>query len=246
MAENFRRDGIKYGISVGRRQPMHMGHLYCIKDIVKAGLIPVIFIGSANDSANKYYNPAKNPLNIKQQYEQLKIVLEKEKISDYHIIPIADIGDMDKWTTKVIELLDEKIGQGVHKKAVIHYIAKKSDADNLRGDIKSLTAYSDIFAQKSLKTWQSYNVDSNLDNLNSTNYRYMDVSGAEFLALPAGKFIADIAQKARENNKISGIAVTMADIALERYCSDMGVDAATILSDMDGKLSVEGIYKALS
>ncbi len=235
LSQLFAKNGIKYGLSVGRRQPMHAGHLACILDIVKAGLIPVLFIGSANDKGSKYYDPLKNPLTIEEQAEQIRLTMAKNNITNYHIIPIADVGDMKKWTNKIVQLTDKELGKGAHKKSVFHFIGKATDDDGKK-DIKPLHSYIEEFAAKGVASWQSVNRDKDLYKLNSTTYREMDVKSKEFTQLSAGEYIKNLAIKARENNGFTEILeqldtpVTMRDITLLRLSKDHGITPETLLS----------------
>ena len=72
LKDALKKDGIEYGISIGRRAPMHRMHVDCIHEIAEAGLKPVIFIGSTNTADSAYFNPVSNPLTLEQQKEQLK------------------------------------------------------------------------------------------------------------------------------------------------------------------------------
>src|SRR5687767_13869354 len=111
-------DGLEYALSIGRRAPMHQGHVFCLRDILQAGLLPVIGIGSANFPGNPHYDPIKNPLTPQQQKEQLKIVVQKEfpnerDAIEHLIFVLEDVGDNAAWGQNVIAELSETVRQSL-------------------------------------------------------------------------------------------------------------------------------------
>src|SRR5262249_15158487 len=73
--EEFSAKGIRYGVSIGRRAPMHRMHVDCLREIQEAGLKPIFFIGSTNDAKSPLYDPIRNPLTLEQQRVQLRLAV---------------------------------------------------------------------------------------------------------------------------------------------------------------------------
>ncbi len=199
---------MKYGVSIGRRQPMHRVHLDCIREITDAGLKPIILVGSVNDPQSPFYDPFKNPLTFKQEQEQLHLALPNV---DYEILPIADVGNLEKWCAAVVALLGDKLSQ-----SVMHYRAKQGDK---RGAIEPLSASEAVFAKLGLKSWRTVNKNPADDAVNSSILREMPIDAPQFqneVVVP--DYIKKLVNQARAEHpdaKNWG-APTMRDISLWR------------------------------
>ncbi len=82
------------GIYVGRFQPPHNGHLYCIKQALNKVDELIIVIAAA-----QYSHTKRNPFTAGERYEMLWGALQEEKIplNRFHIIPAFDINDNALW-----------------------------------------------------------------------------------------------------------------------------------------------------
>jgi hypothetical protein len=132
-------DGIKYMLSVGRRQPMHQGHLRTLARIMEHGYTPIIVIGStntaekANGLADPLFEPVSNPLTLEQQREQIRLSLPgKVEGKDYHLVSFPDLGDTDKWNQTLIDTLKGQIEidgkyPNLLGQTAFHFIGKPED-----------------------------------------------------------------------------------------------------------------------
>lgn len=113
----------KYIISIGRRQPMHIGHIMGIKRILSIENAKLIYvIGSMNLFGDLLFDPINNPLNLEQQIQQFKLVFPKENPI---FIALKDFPDTLLWASTLIKLLqDINISSD---ECVIHFIGKKED-----------------------------------------------------------------------------------------------------------------------
>ncbi len=82
------------GIYVGRFQPLHNGHLYCIRQALSRVDELIIVIAAA-----QYSHTERNPFTAGERYEMLFGTLKEEEISPsrFHIIPAFDINDNALW-----------------------------------------------------------------------------------------------------------------------------------------------------
>jgi len=218
LKSQFKNCGVVYGVSVGRRQPMHLAHLDCIKEIFDEGLVPVIVIGSDNLPENPFYNPIKNPLDIAQMKEQIKIAM-KSVTDNYKIVSIPDFGDSKKWSAKLADILKEN--EIEPSKSEVHFRKKLSDSAFFDTEIKPLSEYQQDLTSNGMNIWISYNKNKELDNYNSSDFRTMDIYLLKnSKALVAPEYIFDLAIKAREKNQtktsVKNTPISMLDISLAR------------------------------
>lgn len=235
IAQQLRDDGIRYGISVGRRQPMHQVHLDCIREIVAAGLQPVIVIGSANGAGDRFFDPLKNPLNAVQQREQIRRAMEAAGIANYQILAINDVGHVASWARDLSALMNEN---GVDaRQSVFHFRGKASDRE-AQGAIVTLNDSQEMLQHYGFSLWESRNADPALDAINATPFRTMDVNAEENQAalhdtLVTSDYIRDQANRARAENPdkalLAKLPVTMLDISLQRLRLERGIATTDIL-----------------
>ena len=215
---------MKYAVSIGRRQPMHRIHVECIREIVDAGLTPIIIVGSVNKAGSKFFDPLRNPLTFEQQKEQLQAALPFLKNPE--IIPLEDIGHLEHWCASVVALLKDRLPD-----CVMHYRAKQGDESG--GAIESLSASEAIFAKLGLKSWRTVNKNPEDDLLNSSDLRALPIDQLHDLAAP--DYIRTLMQQAREQNPdkqlLTLIPVTMLDISLMRLAREAGVSTASLLNN---------------
>lgn len=216
---------IHYGITVGRRQPMHIVHLDCIKEIIDAGLEAVIIIGSTNTPEQGLFDPLKNPLTKEQQEIFIKQALTKEGISKYRILSLKDRGNIKQWSKDLHDLLVQNNIKP--QESVFHYREKSIDTVKPKGIIAPLSNYTQEITNWGITIWAAKNQDNALDEISSTTFRSIDLYGQEFLAqkshLIAADLLVEFARKAREtNSEISHLPLSMLDLSLARIKSESG------------------------
>jgi len=106
--EKIRRPAIekknRIALFIGRFQPLHHGHIYVIKEILKSNKIIKIGIGSSQLSHTIH-----DPFTAKERKKFLIAALEKRDISSnfYEIYNIPDIFNAKKWVEHVISIVGE-------------------------------------------------------------------------------------------------------------------------------------------
>ncbi len=88
----------KIGLFIGRFQPFHNSHLECLRQIAKETESVIIGVGSAQHSHTK-----ENPFNIDERQTMIELAL-RNRIENYVVIPIPDIGDYSRWVEHVKQL----------------------------------------------------------------------------------------------------------------------------------------------
>lgn len=165
LAVRFAQDGIRYGVSVGRRQPMHRVHLDCLKEILAHGLKLICVHGSENPPGSPFHDPANNPLTLPQRIEQVERVLPGEGIIH---LSLADRGDVEKWSDDLVALLGDKLPH-----CVFHYRKKHTDA-MADGAIRPLSQTVDALMKRGLAVWESENPRAADDAVHSAYLRTLD------------------------------------------------------------------------
>ena len=89
---------------IGRFQPLHHGHLYVLRTILKSYNKVKIGIGSSQLS-----NAINDPFTSEERKKFLNTALEKRNISSkrYEIYDIPDIFNAQKWVDHVISIVGE-------------------------------------------------------------------------------------------------------------------------------------------
>lgn len=234
---------ITTGITVGRRQPMHIGHLDCVREIIHSGITNILFvIGSNNIAESDFYDAARNPLTFDQQVRQIQYALtllgqempEMNTAIDYKIVGLSDMGDMNAWAEELRELV--VLSGFVPERAIYHYRSKVEDINNPRGLAKS---ESEILAQN-ISVWRSYNQDMMLNFINSTEFRLMDLEGEEFRRkskqLVHAELIRHEAKRAREESPdpdvqlLAHLPLTMMFLTLEKMRQDKQIFLKSIIN----------------
>ncbi|MDD9900243.1 MAG: ribose-phosphate diphosphokinase [Alphaproteobacteria bacterium] len=244
--------GEAFCLSLGRRAPMHCMHVDCVLEIERAGLTPILVIGSTNGPESHLYDPVHNPLTVEQQKEQFRHAIGDVDYNEAHILEIPDYADDNKWMR---ELVQKTKDIGVHGKAVVHLRSKAADAKNMSNAIKPLSQYTQAFINSGFSVWQSYNADPKNDDINASAMRKFDLNNLTVeqrhqIAAPA--YIISIARKAREDNPDkdilaqNNVPLTVLDLALDRLYREAGVrtkDIIAIAKD-DNDMSLDGIANA--
>jgi len=141
--EPLNKDRNNIALFIGRFQPLHHGHLFVLRTILKSYKKVKIGIGSS-----QLGNVINDPFTSEERRKFLTAALEKRKISSkkYEIFEIPDIFNAKKWVDHVISIVGEvhsifsnsdwvrelftKKGFKVEKK--ISIFKKKFNANNIR------------------------------------------------------------------------------------------------------------------
>jgi len=96
--------GNRIALFIGRFQPLHHGHIYILKNILKSNKKMKIGIGSSQLS-----HTLNDPFTSEERKKFLKFALEKRSISSkrYEIYDIPDIFNAKKWVDHVISIVGE-------------------------------------------------------------------------------------------------------------------------------------------
>jgi NH3-dependent NAD+ synthetase len=235
LKKDLEKDGLAYGVSIGRRAPMHRMHVDCIREIAAAGLVPVIFIGSVNGAESAWFDPVKNPLTLAQQKEQLQQAVP-EYYDETRILTLEDMGNADKWFNGFFEMFD---GTPFKGKSVVHYRAKATDDKTQDAAIRPLSDYMLGFSRRGLPAWESFNADPADDLVNATDIRSFDLENltpAQRAEMAAPDYLIDLARKARAANpdktllEAKGIPLTAFDLTLDRLRREAGIAARDVLA----------------
>ena len=84
---------MKKGLILGRFQPLHLGHLNVIQEVIKEKLEPIICIGSSQKG-----NTLNNPFTSLERKSMIKIIMDKLDVK-YEIHEIPDINDYGKYVS---------------------------------------------------------------------------------------------------------------------------------------------------
>lgn len=84
------------GLIVGRFQPLHLGHLSVIREVLRKCDDLVIVIGSAEESHTE-----KNPFTAGERYQMIISSLTPEERARVHIIPLRDVNRYSVWVNHV-------------------------------------------------------------------------------------------------------------------------------------------------
>ena len=97
-------NGNRIALFIGRFQPLHHGHIYVLKNILKSNKKMKIGIGSSQLS-----HTLNDPFTSEERKKFLKCALEKRSISSkrYEIYDIPDIFNAKKWVDHVISIVGE-------------------------------------------------------------------------------------------------------------------------------------------
>jgi hypothetical protein len=227
--------GCLFGVSLGRRAPMHRVHVDCIREIGEAGLLPIIFIGSTNGAESHLFDPVKNPLTVEQQKEQLKRAVP-EAYDDSRVITLPDTGNEETWFDQFFDVM-RKAGFADH--SVIHYRTKAADRQKMGEAIRPLSAYMEGFAKRGLPPWESYNRDPADDEVNATEIRSFNLEALtpeQRGVMASPDYVIAIARQARGDNpdrallEKHGIPLTVFDLALSRLWQEAGISTAAVFA----------------
>jgi len=219
---------IKYIISIGKRQPMHIGHKNTLAKILALKDFKLIYImGSSNLKGDVLFDPFTNPLTISQQIEQFRRVFPEDGAI---FLPIDDDNEIGIWGDIIIEAL-AKVNIKPEE-CVIHFIGKNEDKISEEVKFKLKSGEEAILKPgewliEALKYWGFhfwFDIDQDPDlTISARNLRKLDLenlSNKEKNLFAAPDYIIEISKAAREANpekeKLKNIPITMNDLSLQR------------------------------
>lgn len=233
VKEGLGKRGLEYGISIGRRAPMHRIHAEALQEIADAGLKPVMFVGSTNSADSQWFDPVKNPLTLDQQKEQLKHALP-HLYDEANVLTLPDYGNQEKWLQGFFKMIE---GTPFSGKSVVHYRAKAADRKDNNGAIRPLSQYMEGFAKRGMPAWESYNADPADDNINATEIRSFDLrhlTKKQKALMAAPDYIIELAKEARDSNPdkklMRDVPLTVFDLTLDRLRKEAGISTAQVLA----------------
>ena len=104
----------KYGILIGRFQPLHLAHQSIINEILHDGLIPIIFIGSSDADKSE-----KNPFSYIERAQMIHEVYGNQVVT----LPLPDFNRDEHWVEHVEGALI--YGLYVHPNECVLYFFRK-------------------------------------------------------------------------------------------------------------------------
>ena len=87
---------MKRALFIGRFQPFHKGHIYCVKKLLKSFDEVIIVVGSAQESRTK-----KNPFTAGERVEMIRLSFKSE-LSRILILPVPDINNHLYWVSHIL------------------------------------------------------------------------------------------------------------------------------------------------
>ena len=223
---------IKYILSIGKRQPMHIGHKKSLERILAIEEITLIYVmGSVNTGHDPLFTPFINPLNLEQQIEQFKQVFHKQNVI---FIPILDVADMSKWGPSMLEHLAE---HNINPQdCAVHFIGKPEDKlketcsfllpNNTQVTLEPGRWLIEALAYYDIAIWFDNEIEVNLD-ISARNLRELDLehlSEDERNQLAAPDYLLEITRQAR--NASSTGPVTLKDLSLKRIETETNIPKA--------------------
>jgi ribose-phosphate pyrophosphokinase len=230
--------GLKYGIAIGRRAPLHKMHVDCIREIAAAGLTPVIIIGSVNGVGDPLYDPLRNPLTPDQQKTQLARALPPELYQKCRILSLRDEPDDAVWMRNLLKLLEDN---GMAGRAVMHFRAKAADAATAdAARCRPLSQYKKDLLDAGVAVWQSYNANPADDDICASDIRRYNLdflTQGQKTAAPTAEAMRGEIFRLRERANPDGrlldaarIPSTMLDYTLQRLFEEAGIRSRDIMA----------------
>lgn len=251
-AKDMHAEGLEFGISLGRRAPMHSMHVDCILEILESGLKPVIVIGSADGPESPLYDPVRNPMTVEQQKDQFRHALSGLEYDEALILTLEDNMDDGAWLEGFVGMIRDA---GVYENAVVHFRSKAADAAKANEPIKPLSQYTEAFVGKGFAVWQSYNNRIEDDSISATDIRGYDLENLtpeQRRVIAAPDYLIDLARTAREGNpdqallKAHHVPLTVLDLAFDRLHREAGIATAEVIAaaKKSGDITLSGLAKA--
>ena len=253
LAADMKAAGFEYGLSIGRRAPLHKMHIDCILEIARAGLKPVVVIGSVNTAGDPLYDPLRNPLTVQAQMKQLRDALPPELYAQCTILTLPDQQDDGVWMDSLKKLLADN---GMTNKSVMHFRAKAADAEtSTAARCKPLGAYKESLIAAGIGVWQSYNENPADDHINASDIRAFNLSAVTDAQRAIAPQIDQVAEQARifrltnPDGKAldkAGVPLTVLDYSLARLYGETGTRTRDVIAraKLTGSVSLESLTAA--
>ena len=129
----------KYGIILGRFQPFHKGHESLVAAVKAKGLIPVIIIGSSQESGT-----TKNPYSTNQRADMILSIYP-----DVRLGKVPDDVSWERWVQNLIAAIPVPLPQAT---LVVHNKEEDRMDFSYKGQDFKNTFYSDIYNTEGLHT----------------------------------------------------------------------------------------------
>ena len=86
-------------VFIGRFQPFHLGHVHCVKQILKETTELILAIGSA-----QFSHTLQNPFTAGERITMIRAAMDEANIdaSKYYLIPIRDLRIHDLWVSHLV------------------------------------------------------------------------------------------------------------------------------------------------
>jgi ribose-phosphate pyrophosphokinase len=246
IAATLKDEGVVFGISLGRRAPLHTMHVDCLREIVDAGLTPVVVIGSVNSPESALYDPVRNPLTLAQQEEQLRRLFTEKNWPEPVIVSLPDHPDDAVWMQDLLTSLRKA---GINpEQSVMHFRGKAADAEKLNDKIKPLGQYARSLLENGLGVWQSYNSRKEDDLISASAIRAADFNNLPLDlkgTIAVSDTLLEMTRKARADNPDRGVLdalglpVTMMDLTFDRLRREAGVATKAVLDKAGEKGDVD-------
>ncbi|MBI5225192.1 adenylyltransferase/cytidyltransferase family protein [Candidatus Micrarchaeota archaeon] len=122
----------KVALVIGRFQPMHLGHLHAIKDILKANSSLILIIGSSQAKRTE-----KNPFSSFERKEMIVETLRKEGLlSKTKILLLEDQNHHENWTKSVIKICKPATRLYSGNWLVQHLLRPHMEVHTMKSDVK--------------------------------------------------------------------------------------------------------------
>jgi len=225
LPNKFKEYGVKYILSIGRRQPMHIGHKRSLAKILAIPDVTVIYvIGSSNIFGDPLFDPFNNPLNLHQQMEQFHKVFPEKKVI---FLPIIDVANISDWGPAIIAALKEF--SITPSECIIHFVGKPEDRIKEickftlpNGEEKELVEGQwliEVLSYYGFSIWFDQDIPVEL-GISARQFRQLDLeklTDEQEKILAAPEYLKALAQKARERNpEQEGKPITLYDLTLDR------------------------------
>jgi cytidyltransferase-like protein len=120
------------GYIIGRFNPIHIGHMSIIEEMMSKSDISVILVGSSNVSMSK-----ENPFSFDERKKMLQKIYP-----ELIILPIPDLGNLNLWVSEVEHLIGTVVSKFSKVEKIVLYTSKKDNDADLRFNWCSMIGHS--------------------------------------------------------------------------------------------------------
>jgi hypothetical protein len=217
----------KYILSIGRRQPMHIGHKNTLKKLIKIqnelDLQLIYVMGSTNVAGDPLFNPFVNPLNVEQQIKQFQIAFPDTKAI---FLSIIDEPDMNQWGVSIIDALNKLNIQP--QDCVIHFVGKEEDkltedVSFTKNNNETITIAAqhwliEAIAYYDIAIWFDREIETDL-TISARNLRQLDLANLtlkEKALFATPEYLKSLALQARLSNPNKEEKLSLKELTLQR------------------------------